>query len=129
MELHFPEPYCSLVQIRALSIQTSFVAHTASCTVIPSSEADNLNLILMPQVKTRCSPAATPLCLHATVLNLSTVRHTLPLPYKTIILNTVLCGQETLSLTMREEHWLTMLENSVQRKIFGPNVMPICKGG
>jgi hypothetical protein len=40
--------------------------------------------------------------------------------YKTIILPVVLCGCEIWSLTLREEHWLRMLENRVLRRIFGP---------
>jgi hypothetical protein len=38
---------------------------------------------------------------------------------KTIILQFVLCGCETWSLTLREEHRLRVLENSVVRRIFG----------
>jgi hypothetical protein len=40
--------------------------------------------------------------------------------YKTIILQVVLYGCETWSLTLREEHRLRVFENSVLRKIFGP---------
>jgi hypothetical protein len=40
--------------------------------------------------------------------------------YKTIILPVVLYGCETLSLTLREEHRLRVLENRVLRRIFGP---------
>jgi hypothetical protein len=40
--------------------------------------------------------------------------------YKTIILPVVLCGCETWSLTLREEHRLGMFENRVLRRIFGP---------
>jgi hypothetical protein len=39
--------------------------------------------------------------------------------YKTIILP-VLCGCETWSLTLREEHRLRVFENRVLRRIFGP---------
>jgi hypothetical protein len=39
--------------------------------------------------------------------------------YKTIILPVVLYGCETLSLTLREEHRLTVFENRVVRRIFG----------
>jgi hypothetical protein len=39
--------------------------------------------------------------------------------YKTIILPVVLYGCETWSLTLREEHRLTVFENKVLR-IFGP---------
>jgi hypothetical protein len=39
--------------------------------------------------------------------------------YKTIILPLVLCGCETLSLTLREEHRLRVFENRVLRRIFG----------
>jgi hypothetical protein len=40
--------------------------------------------------------------------------------YKTIILSVVLCGCETWSLTLREEHRLRVFENRVLRRIFGP---------
>jgi hypothetical protein len=40
--------------------------------------------------------------------------------YKTIILPVVLCGCETWSLTLREEHRLRVFENRVLRRIFGP---------
>jgi hypothetical protein len=40
--------------------------------------------------------------------------------YKTIILPVVLCGRETLSLTLREGHRLREFENRVLRRIFGP---------
>jgi hypothetical protein len=40
--------------------------------------------------------------------------------YKTIILPVILCGCETWSLTLREEHRLRVFENRVLRKIFGP---------
>jgi hypothetical protein len=40
--------------------------------------------------------------------------------YKTIILPVVLYGCETLSLTLREEHRLSVFENTVLRRIFGP---------
>jgi hypothetical protein len=40
--------------------------------------------------------------------------------YKTIILPVVLCGCETWSLTLREEHGLRVFENRVLRRIFGP---------
>jgi hypothetical protein len=40
--------------------------------------------------------------------------------YKTIILPVVLCGCETWSLTLREEHRLRGFENRVLRGIFGP---------
>jgi hypothetical protein len=39
--------------------------------------------------------------------------------YKTIILPVVLYGCETLSLTLREEHRLTVFEKRVLRRIFG----------
>jgi hypothetical protein len=38
---------------------------------------------------------------------------------KTLILPVVLYGCKTRSLTLREEHRLRVLENSVQRRIFG----------
>jgi hypothetical protein len=40
--------------------------------------------------------------------------------YKAVILPVVLDGCETLSLTLREEHRLSVFENRVLRKIFGP---------
>jgi hypothetical protein len=40
--------------------------------------------------------------------------------YKTTIMCVVLCGCETWSLTLREEHRLRMFENRVLRRIFGP---------
>jgi hypothetical protein len=40
--------------------------------------------------------------------------------YKTTILPVVLCGCETWSPTLREEHWLRVFENRVLRRIFGP---------
>jgi hypothetical protein len=40
--------------------------------------------------------------------------------YKTIILPVGLCGCETWSLTLREEHRLRVFENRVLRRIFGP---------
>jgi hypothetical protein len=40
--------------------------------------------------------------------------------YKTIILLVVLYGCETWSLTLREEHRLTVFENKVLRRTFGP---------
>jgi hypothetical protein len=40
--------------------------------------------------------------------------------YKTIIQPVVLYGCETWSLTIREEHRLTVFENRVLRRIFGP---------
>jgi hypothetical protein len=39
--------------------------------------------------------------------------------YRTIILPVVLYGCETWSLTLREEHRLSVFENSVLRRIFG----------
>jgi hypothetical protein len=39
--------------------------------------------------------------------------------YRTIILP-VLCGCETWSFTLREEHWLRMFKNRVLRKMLGP---------
>jgi hypothetical protein len=40
--------------------------------------------------------------------------------YKTIILLVVLCGRETWSLTLREEHRLRVFEDKVLRRTFGP---------
>jgi hypothetical protein len=39
---------------------------------------------------------------------------------KTVILLVVLCGCETLSLTLRKDHGLRVFENRVLRRIFGP---------
>ncbi|KAJ4426317.1 hypothetical protein ANN_27131 [Periplaneta americana] len=39
--------------------------------------------------------------------------------YKTVTLSVVLCGCETWTLTLREEHRLKVFENKVLRKIFG----------
>jgi hypothetical protein len=39
--------------------------------------------------------------------------------YRIIILHIVLYGCETVSLTLREECWLWVIENKVQRRIFG----------
>jgi hypothetical protein len=39
--------------------------------------------------------------------------------YNTIILPVVLCGRETWSLTLRDEHRLRVFENRVLRRIFG----------
>jgi hypothetical protein len=41
--------------------------------------------------------------------------------YKTVILPVVLYGCETLSLTLKEEHGLTVFERRVVRRLFGPN--------
>jgi hypothetical protein len=40
--------------------------------------------------------------------------------YKVTMLPVVLCGCETWSLTLREEHGLKVFENRVLRRIFGP---------
>jgi hypothetical protein len=40
--------------------------------------------------------------------------------YKAIMLPVVLYGCETWSVTLREEHRLKIFENTVVRKIFGP---------
>ena len=42
--------------------------------------------------------------------------------YITIILPVVLYGNETLLLTLREEHRLRVFENRVLRRIFGPKI-------
>jgi hypothetical protein len=39
---------------------------------------------------------------------------------KTIILPAILYGCETLSLTLKEEHRLRVLENTLLRRLFGP---------
>jgi hypothetical protein len=41
--------------------------------------------------------------------------------YRTVILRVILNGCETWLLTLREERWLRVFENSVLRRIFGPN--------
>ena len=43
-----------------------------------------------------------------------------PKMYRTTILPVVLYGDEMLSVTLREEYGLSMLENRVLRRIFGP---------
>jgi hypothetical protein len=48
--------------------------------------------------------------------------------YKTIILPVVLCGCETLSLTLRQEHKLRVFENRVLRRIFGPKRDEVTRG-
>jgi hypothetical protein len=40
--------------------------------------------------------------------------------YKNVILPVMLCGCETWSLTLREEHRLRVFENRMLRRIFGP---------
>jgi hypothetical protein len=40
--------------------------------------------------------------------------------YKTIILPVALCGCETWSLTLREDYRLSVFENRIVRRIFGP---------
>jgi hypothetical protein len=42
--------------------------------------------------------------------------------FKIIILQVVLYGCETWSLTLREEHTLRVFENRVLRRIFGPKM-------
>jgi hypothetical protein len=44
----------------------------------------------------------------------------LPKMYKSVILRVVLCGCETWSFMLREEHRLRVFENRVPRRIFGP---------
>jgi hypothetical protein len=48
--------------------------------------------------------------------------------YKTVILPAVLCGSETLSLILREEHRLRVFENRVLRRIFGPKGAEVTGG-
>jgi hypothetical protein len=43
-----------------------------------------------------------------------------PVTYKTISLSVVSYGCETWSLTLREDHKLSLIENGVLRRIFGP---------
>jgi hypothetical protein len=45
-----------------------------------------------------------------------------------IILHVVLCGCETWSLTLKEEHRLRVFENRVLRRIFGPKSNEITLG-
>jgi hypothetical protein len=47
--------------------------------------------------------------------------------YKTIIVPVVLCGCETWSLTLREEHRLRVFENRVLRRIFGPKRVEVTR--
>jgi hypothetical protein len=47
--------------------------------------------------------------------------------HKTIILQVVSYGCETVSLASREEQRLWMFENSVLRRIFGPNTNEVVK--
>jgi hypothetical protein len=54
------------------------------------------------------------------VRSLSVVKKSKLKIYKTIILPVVLCGCETWSLTLREEHRLRVFENMVLRRIFRP---------
>jgi hypothetical protein len=42
--------------------------------------------------------------------------------HKAIILPVVLCGYQTLSLTLREECRLKVFENRMLRRIFGPKM-------
>ena len=49
--------------------------------------------------------------------------------YKTIILPVVLYGCKTWSLTLREEHRLSVFENKVLRKIFGVREMKLQENG
>ena len=42
--------------------------------------------------------------------------------YRTVFLPAVLCGCETWSLALREEHRLRVFENSVPRRIFRPKM-------
>jgi hypothetical protein len=48
--------------------------------------------------------------------------------YKTIILPAVLCGCETLSLTLREGPRLRVSEKRVLRRIFGPKREEVAGG-
>jgi hypothetical protein len=54
-------------------------------------------------------------CLPSPLQNHKRLKYT-----KLLILLVVLCGCETLSLTLREEHSLRVSENRVLRRIFGP---------
>jgi hypothetical protein len=48
--------------------------------------------------------------------------------YKTIILPMVLCGCETWSLILMEEHRLRVFENRMLRRIFGPRMDEVMGG-
>jgi hypothetical protein len=48
--------------------------------------------------------------------------------YRTINLPVVLCGCETWSLALREEHRLRVFETRVLRKIFGPEMNEVIGG-
>jgi hypothetical protein len=49
--------------------------------------------------------------------------------YKIIILPVILCGCETWSLIVREEHKLRVFENRVVRRIFGPKRDGVTESG
>ena len=49
--------------------------------------------------------------------------------YRPIILPVVLCGCETWSLTLREEHRLRVSENKVLRRICGPKRDEVTRSG
>ena len=41
--------------------------------------------------------------------------------HRTIILSVVLCGRQTWSLTLKEEHTLRVVENRVLKTLYGSN--------
>jgi hypothetical protein len=88
----------------------------------------NQNLI-QEKIKRRLNSGNA--CYHSVQNLLST--HLLPKNMKvrlckTIIFPVVLCGCETWSLTLREEHKLRVFENMVLRKIFGPKTDEVVGG-
>jgi hypothetical protein len=40
--------------------------------------------------------------------------------YNTVVLHVILCGRETWSIIIREEHGLRVFENVVRKRMFGP---------
>jgi hypothetical protein len=54
------------------------------------------------------------------VVSSNVLLHTATKAAVTVTLPLVLCGCETRSLTLREEHRLRVSENKVLRRIFGP---------
>jgi hypothetical protein len=78
--------------------------------------APTLLILCHEEIKSRLKPGNT--CYHSVQNILSS---SLLSKYRTIILPDVTYWCETWCLTLKEEHWLTVFENTVLRKIFGPN--------
>jgi hypothetical protein len=91
-------------------------------TVIPPDCAANIAAAIQIAGKhfTPCvwTPVTPPLDTSAGVLTVS-FRNIETKIHQTIILPVVLCGRETWSLTLTEEHGLRVFENRVLRRIFG----------